>query len=194
MKKRSRAEADPHSPPSNPVPPSILDPPPPFPPIFLPMAGGSSLGARRAFASSLLEPFYGPEVEAMKQIGIKNLDEGVVGYSFDLAPLREQSSAQECLNGSSSKGNVGEVGGSLPIDLIPLIQTSLIPLTPSKPRLVNSTDGPHEMDNHTTTMPIRIYMIAVHCWNILYTFATYLSAGSSGGTAPFSLHQQRIFT
>ena len=105
------------------------------------MAGGSSLGARRAFASSRLEPFYGPEVEAMKQIGIKNLDEGVVGYSFDLAPLREQSSAQECLNGSSSKGNVGEVGGSLPIDLIPLIQTSLIPLTPSKPHLINSTDG-----------------------------------------------------
>lgn len=134
-------------------------PPPPLPSIFLPMAGGSSLGARRAFASSLLEPFYGPEAEAMKQKGIKTLDEGVVGYSIDLAPLRGQSAAPGRLNVSPSNGvtDIVEGGGVGAESPIPLIQTSLNPLTPSKPRLVNSTDGPHEILRYITQVGVDVF-------------------------------------
>ena len=112
----------------------------PLPPIFVPMAGGASPAARRAFASSLLEPFYGPEAEIMHSSGLKSLDEGVAGYSFDLAPLR----------GGLSKGK-GEGEGeadtatSADPDLVSLIRTSLAPLPPHKPRLINSTHGPHEV-------------------------------------------------
>ena len=168
-KGKKKANAADSNPPSNmanynPNPqPSFrnLDPPSSLlPSIFLPMAGGSSFGARRAFASSLLEPFYGPEAEAMKQRGIKTLDEGVVGYSIDLALLRGQSAVPECLNVSPSNDVTegGEVGAesSLPT-LIPLIQTSLNPLTPSKPRLVNSTDGPHEILRYITQVGVDVF-------------------------------------
>ncbi|KAI6045338.1 hypothetical protein EDC04DRAFT_3054699 [Pisolithus marmoratus] len=54
--------------------------------VFVNMAGGTSIPAREAFAHSLSEDLHGPDLEAVKPI--KRLDDGVVGYSFDLAALR----------------------------------------------------------------------------------------------------------
>ena len=50
------------------------------------MAGGTSIPARKAFAENLLEKLLGREAEAIKPL--EKLD-GVVGYSFDLVPLRQ---------------------------------------------------------------------------------------------------------
>ncbi|KAI6021885.1 hypothetical protein BKA83DRAFT_12347 [Pisolithus microcarpus] len=54
--------------------------------VFVSMAGGTSIPAREAFAYSLSEELYGPDLEAVKPI--KRLDDGVVGYSFHVATLR----------------------------------------------------------------------------------------------------------
>ncbi|KAF8840077.1 hypothetical protein BDN67DRAFT_969122 [Paxillus ammoniavirescens] len=54
--------------------------------VFVHMAGGTSLPAREAFAYSLREKLHGPEAEAIRPL--HSLDEGIAGYSFDLATLR----------------------------------------------------------------------------------------------------------
>ncbi|KIJ63113.1 hypothetical protein HYDPIDRAFT_182431 [Hydnomerulius pinastri MD-312] len=54
--------------------------------VFVHMAGGTSTHAREAFAYSLTEKLHGPEAEAVKPL--QTLDEGISGYSFDLASLR----------------------------------------------------------------------------------------------------------
>ncbi|KAL4073515.1 hypothetical protein J3A83DRAFT_4229091 [Scleroderma citrinum] len=54
--------------------------------VFVNMAGGTSIPAREAFAHSLSEELFGPELQAVSPL--KHLDDGVVGYSFDLATLR----------------------------------------------------------------------------------------------------------
>ncbi|KAI6010129.1 hypothetical protein EDC04DRAFT_2581170 [Pisolithus marmoratus] len=54
--------------------------------VFVNMAGGTSIPAREAFAYNLSEDLHGPDLEAVEPI--KRLDDGVVGYSFDLATLR----------------------------------------------------------------------------------------------------------
>ena len=46
------------------------------------MAGGTSIPARKAFAENLLEKLLGREAEAIRPL--EKLDDGVVGYSFDL--------------------------------------------------------------------------------------------------------------
>ena len=53
------------------------------------MAGGASIPARKleAFAENLLEKQHGREAEAIRPL--EKLDDGVVGYSFDLVPLRQ---------------------------------------------------------------------------------------------------------
>ncbi|KAF9226279.1 hypothetical protein BS17DRAFT_536613 [Gyrodon lividus] len=54
--------------------------------VFVHMAGGTSLPAREAFAYGLREKLHGLEAEATKPLQF--LDEGITGYSFDLATLR----------------------------------------------------------------------------------------------------------
>ena len=59
--------------------------------VILPMAGCSSIPARRAFTSTLLENLYAKEAEQVHPL--KRLDDGLFGYSFDLAGLRKELSA-----------------------------------------------------------------------------------------------------
>ncbi|KIM55774.1 hypothetical protein SCLCIDRAFT_288871 [Scleroderma citrinum Foug A] len=54
--------------------------------VFVNMAGGTSVPAREAFAHSLSETLFGSELQAVSPL--KHLDDGVAGYSFDLAALR----------------------------------------------------------------------------------------------------------
>ncbi|KAG1732727.1 tRNA-guanine(15) transglycosylase-like protein [Suillus lakei] len=53
--------------------------------VFVHMAGGASTSARRAFSHNLKETLHGLEANAVKPL--RCLDEGVVGYAFDLAAL-----------------------------------------------------------------------------------------------------------
>lgn len=55
--------------------------------VFVNMAGGTSVPAREVFAHSLSETLFGPELQAVSPL--KHLDDGVAGYSFDLAALRD---------------------------------------------------------------------------------------------------------
>lgn len=119
------------------------------PSVLVHMAGGTSTAARRAFADSLLETLYGKEAEQVAPL--RCLDEGVIGYTFDLVPLRlsleaVMRKAQDDF--SPNKGNLGSAPSRnlvLTDHLVPLINTSLGPLPASKLRIANTTSSPHEM-------------------------------------------------
>ena len=116
------------------------------------MVGGTSPAARRAFASSLLEPFTGPDAEIMLPSGLKALDDGVAGYTFDLAPLRTAPESKRALDPAAATADAD--ADSL---VFSLIQTSLAPLPLCKPRLVNSTEGPHEMLRYITHVGVDVF-------------------------------------
>src|SRR6202789_1643147 len=61
-----------------------------LPNVLVHMAGGTTPAARHAFSRSLLEPLFDKEAEAIKPLN--NLDQGVTGYTFDLAPLHKSLS------------------------------------------------------------------------------------------------------
>lgn len=138
------------------------------------MSGGCSVQARRAFADSLTESLYGPDLEAIKPF--KTLDQGVAGYAFDLIPLRQSLEAEERKKaGLSSEGllaptthsgagaNQEPVGEGYPLlpqhteSVVPLLQASLSKLPPTKIRLVNSTEGPHEVLKHIKEVGIDVF-------------------------------------
>ena len=99
------------------------------------MAGGTSIPARKAFAENLLEKLHGREAEAIKPF--EKLDDGVVGYSFDLVPLRQSLNAQH--------QEAHFLTSSHTDHLIPLLESSLSMLPITKIRLINSTKSPHEI-------------------------------------------------
>lgn len=111
------------------------------------MAGGTSIPARKAFAENLLEKLYGREAEAIKPL--ERLDDGVVGYSFDLVPLRQS------LNAQHQKTN--DLTSSLTDLLIPLLESSLTVLPITKIRLINSTKSPHEILKLISTIGIDLF-------------------------------------
>jgi len=137
------------------------------------MAGAASIPARRAFAESLVEKLFGPEAEAIKPL--QTLDQGVLGYTFDLVPIRLS------LEVYRSRGSMGETppittvpcSGSTPapsqevnldhvramnIDqLSALLRASLEPLPVEKLRLVNAIQTPHEVLRLISTVGIDLF-------------------------------------
>ncbi|KAH9167063.1 tRNA-guanine(15) transglycosylase-like protein [Lactarius sanguifluus] len=121
--------------------------------VLVHMAGGTSPAARQAFSQSLLEPLFDKEAEAIKPLN--NLDEGVVGYTFDLAPLHKSlSSSDPPPRGSTTIKNpfmeAADLFSTRPTpfataQIISLIRTSLGPLPATKPRIVHSAGSPHEI-------------------------------------------------
>jgi Queuine tRNA-ribosyltransferase len=117
--------------------------------VFVHMAGGTSPAARQAFAQSLLEPLFDKEAEAIKPLN--NLDEGVAGYTFNLAPLHKSLSLSPC-DTPSKNGFVAVIdpfstphSPSATAQIISLIRVSLGPLPTTKPRIVHSAASPHEI-------------------------------------------------
>ncbi|KAI6139882.1 tRNA-guanine transglycosylase [Pisolithus thermaeus] len=117
---------------------------------------GTSIPAREAFAHTLCEELYGPDLEAVKPI--KPLDDGVVGYSFHLTILQAgvtQYAAKYREANRSSNAKEREVrissppssfaGSPVPPDTVLLLQVSLKQLPEGKPRLVTGVRSPHEM-------------------------------------------------
>ncbi|KAJ3721044.1 tRNA-guanine(15) transglycosylase-like protein [Lentinula raphanica] len=100
--------------------------------VFVQMAGSASAPARTAFADSLIEILHGKEAEAIHPL--ECLDEGVAGYVFDMVPLR-----LALLEGGGGGGNLS------PESFNTLFRASLSVLPRTKPRLVTSARGPHEM-------------------------------------------------
>jgi hypothetical protein len=111
------------------------------------MAGATSIPARKAFAENLLEKLEGREAEAIKPF--EKLDDGVVGYSFDLVPLRQSLNAQhqEANDLTSSHTDL----------FIPLLESSLAILPITKIRLINSTKSPHEILKLISTIGIDLF-------------------------------------
>lgn len=99
------------------------------PNVFVHMAGGHNDVARDDFATGLLEPLEGPEARDLQPLGLDKLDDGVAGYSFDMAPLRKQVPSLDASQAS----------------LTDLVSISLKPLPDSKPRLVSGCTSPHEI-------------------------------------------------
>jgi len=125
-----------------------------LPNVLVHMAGGTTPAARQAFSRSLLEPLFDKEAEAIEPLN--NLDQGVAGYTFDLAPLHKSLSPPPSSHATTTKKNGG--GFEATIDLfstppapsvinqvVPLIRTSLEPLPATKPRFVHSAGSPHEI-------------------------------------------------
>jgi hypothetical protein len=111
------------------------------------MAGGTSIPARKAFAENLLEKLHGREAEAI--MPLEKLDDGVVGYSFDLVPLRQS------LNAQHPEGN--DLTSSHTDLLIPLLESSLAVLPITKLRLINSAKSPHEILKLISTIGIDLF-------------------------------------
>ena len=112
------------------------------------MAGGTSIPARKAFAENLLEKLHGREAEAIKPF--EKLDDGVVGYSFDLVPLRQSLNVQHQLADDLTTSSHTDL-------LIPLLESSLSVLPITKLRLINSTKSPHEILNLISTIGIDLF-------------------------------------
>jgi hypothetical protein len=117
--------------------------------VLVHMAGGITPAARQAFSRSLLEPLFGKEAEAIKPLD--NLDQGVAGYTFDLAPLHKTLSPN-LPDTTIKNGLVATIdlfstppAPSVITQIISLIRTSLEPLPTTKPRVVHSAGSPHEI-------------------------------------------------
>ncbi|RXW17435.1 hypothetical protein EST38_g8408, partial [Candolleomyces aberdarensis] len=111
--------------------------------IFAHLAGNTSIPARKAFSDSLLETLYGPEAEAVKPYS--HLDQAVAGYTVDLVPLLLSLATAEQKNAASSEEVVESSPPQQAQVVVPLIKASLEQLPIDKPRLVNSTQTPHEI-------------------------------------------------
>ena len=120
--------------------------------VLVHMAGGVTPAARQSFSRSLLEPLSDKEAEAIKPLD--NLDQGVAGYTFDLAPLHKSLSPNVpgADNTTTKNGLVAPIdlfstppGPSVIAQIVSLIHTSLEPLSPTKPRVVHSAGSPHEI-------------------------------------------------
>ena len=119
--------------------------------VLVHMAGGITPAAREAFSRSLLEPLLDKEAEAIKPL--EYLDQGVAGYTFDLAPLHKSlspknpSRATTPTNGPMTVLDPFSVppAPSATTQIISLIRTSLEPLPANKPRVVHSAGSPHEI-------------------------------------------------
>ncbi len=118
------------------------------------MAGGTSPAARQAFSQSLLDPLFDKEAEAIKPLN--TLDEGVAGYTFDLAPLHKSlSSSDTRAIGSPKNSSIDTNENDLfsaaapapfaTAQIVSLIRMSLGPLPTTKPRIVHSAGSPHEI-------------------------------------------------
>ena len=97
------------------------------PNLLVHLAGGVNPSARQAFSRALTETLFGLEADQVKPL--KNLDDAITGYTFDLAPLRK------ALKQDTEADNT----------LVHLIQTSLQSLPFEKPRIVNSIRGPQDV-------------------------------------------------
>lgn len=105
------------------MPPNLED----RPNLLVHLAGGINLSARLAFSQALTETLFGSEADRVGPL--KNLDDAITGYAFDLVPLRK----------ALKRDTEAET------TLIRLIQTSLKPLPLGKPRIVNSARGPQDV-------------------------------------------------
>ena len=103
------------------------------------MAGGINPSARRAFSQALTETLFGPEADKVKPL--KNLDEAVTGYTFDLAPLRKS------LRRDTEADNT----------LLHLVRTSLQSLPFGKPRIANSVRGPQDVLRFISTIGMDLF-------------------------------------
>ncbi|KAL1747335.1 tRNA-guanine(15) transglycosylase-like protein [Schizophyllum fasciatum] len=114
--------------------------------VLVQMAGGASTAARRAFADSLREELYDREAAAIAPY--KCIDDGLLGYTFDLEPLRLAVEAADEKHGRARAPD----GPAAPIqsaaalrpDLAPLLCATLERLPSTKLRIAHSTLSPHE--------------------------------------------------
>lgn len=96
------------------------------------MAGLLDDVARDDFATGLLEALEGSEARELQPLGFHTLNDGVAGYTVDLAPLKRLQQPSSTENDSTSQ-------------LVTLTQTSLRPLPEGKPRLVSGCGSPHDI-------------------------------------------------
>lgn len=119
----------------SPVPPNPED----RPNLLVHLAGGINTSARQAFSQALTETLFGLEADQVKPL--KNLDDAIIGYTFDLVPLRKALR----LDTEADK------------TLSHLIQTSLNPLPPQKPRIANSVRGPQDVLHLVSTTGLDLF-------------------------------------
>ncbi|KAH8112424.1 tRNA-guanine(15) transglycosylase-like protein [Phellopilus nigrolimitatus] len=123
--------------------------------ILVQMAGDVSIPARRAFAASLKESLFGKDAEQIKPY--RCLDDGVLGYVFDLIPLRTSLLASSAVASDEEEQQIPNrrTPDTKPLtqpkteivlpEIIKLLQSSLDSLSPEKPRIATGASSPHEI-------------------------------------------------
>ena len=107
--------------------------------VFVHMAGGTEISARRSFSHNLSETLHGLEADAVKPL--RCLDEGVAGYAFDLATLRMKtipflSDKDRCRSADAAESSL------IPLDLESLTEIPTPNTVPTPTSLVSGMDEP----------------------------------------------------
>ncbi|OAX40573.1 hypothetical protein K503DRAFT_714294 [Rhizopogon vinicolor AM-OR11-026] len=99
--------------------------------VFVHMAGGASISARKSFSHNLTENLHGLEADAVNPL--RCLDDGVAGYAFDLATLRMKPVP---ISVGEDRGRSIEIANnsSIPQDLVSLAEMP----TPNTTRIPTS--------------------------------------------------------
>ncbi|TFK18675.1 hypothetical protein FA15DRAFT_760512 [Coprinopsis marcescibilis] len=140
--------ATPSSPATNTTtPPQPTTPSQPLPPIIAPLIGSTSPRAREAYAHALLEHHIpGPDLDQIRPYTF--IDQGLAGYSVDLAVLRCDLSAAAASTSASpavTQGDTGTDADANAATFNTLLRASLAPLPSEKPRIVFGARSPHEI-------------------------------------------------
>lgn len=136
------------------------------PNLLVHLAGGVNPSARQAFSQALIEALFGAEADQVKPL--KNLDDAISGYTFDLAPLRK------ALKRDTGADDL----------LVHLIQSSLQPLPFGKPRIANSVRGPQDILRLISTTGIDLFdsqwAVDLATYGVALDFAFPVPSSSTG--------------
>lgn len=140
--------------------------------VLVQMVGDVNPAARKVFSNSLTETLFGKEAEQVKPF--KCLDDGVLGYTFDLIPLRASllTSDQPVLDDEeelselpnrraiNTKPLTQPCSETLLPQIVDLLHASLDPLTLEKPRLATGASSPHEILHLIRDVGIDLFDVA----------------------------------
>ncbi|PVG01552.1 hypothetical protein CPB86DRAFT_727241 [Serendipita vermifera] len=111
------------------------------PPIIVPLLGGCDARARNEYSLALIEKL--DRADSSRAGGLRKLDDGIMGYAVDLVDLPTNCYSSPPSESSSPANQSDSEDENNQDAMTELLQTSLKPLSASKPRIAHSAPSPH---------------------------------------------------